>query len=188
MTEKDLENLRGRADAKLHDARIHFEQLRGLPPIGGDAFDFAHHYSFLYHLVGAKEAFVGELNVYYGANLAAEDLSLGKLWNDLKAQGLTSPEVAELYSLESDQASWLSIAKRMRDYTTHVGPVARDYRITPGGKPDRVVSLRHPDEKNLVIPGHLLDVFAEWLLNMTSLLERLRRTAIAANKEGLGLE
>lgn len=180
MNTKELEILRGRADAKLRYARVHLEELRALPHISGSDFDQAHQESFLYHLLGAKEALVGELNMYYGCNLLPDSVSLGNL------RGV--PEASQLRDYEKENSGhWLSIAKLMRDYSTHVGGVPRDYRVYPGQNREGTVSLRHPKERDLVIPGELLSVFADWLDKMASLLECLRRAAIEANKQRLGL-
>jgi len=102
----------------------------------------------------------------------------------LKRKDRTSPEEAELYKLEKDDTSWLSVAKEMRDYSTHVAAVARNFYIRVGV--ESWESLRNP-KTDQEIPGHFLDVFAGWLNKMESLLERLRKSAIATNRSGLGL-
>ena len=184
MDKKELEPLRARSDAKLRYARIHLDELRAAPATNREDFDCAHKEAFLYHLVSAKEAFVGELNVYYQCGLPADGMSLGNMHEALKRKDRTSPEEAELYKLEKDDTSWLSVAKEMRDYSTHVAAVARNFYIRVGV--ESWESLRNP-KTDQEIPGHFLDVFAGWLNKMESLLERLRKSAIATNRSGLGL-
>lgn len=58
MDEKRLENLRARTDAKLRFAEVHLKELLALPRLSGDDFDRAHQESYLYHLIGAKDAFL----------------------------------------------------------------------------------------------------------------------------------
>ena len=105
MDQKALDNLRSRADAKLRYADIHLEELNAHGHHGGkggDDFAQSHQESFLNHLLGAKEAFVLELNKYYGCNLPQMHLHIGKLRKELKKQGKQSPELRELYKLEND--------------------------------------------------------------------------------------
>jgi hypothetical protein len=175
MDAKELENLRSRTDAKLRYAQVHLDELKALTRLGGDDFDRAHQESFLYHLLGAKEAFLIELNTYYSGGLPSNELTAGKLRDALKEKGKASKELAELYLLESDQSSWLSFTKEMRDYSTHVSGASRDFHL--GGDNGGQVWLRYP-KTGQIIERHFVDEFSDWLANMTELLERLREGAI----------
>ncbi len=179
MDPKVLENLRSRTDAKIRYAEVHLNELKAIDKLGGDDFDRAHQESFLYHLLGAKEAFLIELNVYYSGGLSNNDLTAGKLREALKAKGKVSQELAKLYSLESDQSSWLSIAKEMRDYSTHISGALRDFHV--GGDDDGKIWLRNP-KTGQSIKRHFIDEFSDWLFNMKELLERLRENAINENR------
>ena len=181
MNQKALDNLRSRADAKLRYADVHLQELEARGHHGGkggDDFAQSHQESFLNHLLGAKEAFVLELNVYYGCNLLQMHLTIGKLRDKLKKQGKQSPELAELYNLENDSSSWVYRAKEMRDHSTHVSGIPRTYHL--GGTTSGMVSLRQP-VSNSDLEKHFLDEFQAWHANMKELLERLRKTAIQAN-------
>lgn len=175
MDEETLQNIRARADAKLTYAEIHLGELKSMGTLGGSASDRAHQESFLFHLLGAKEAFLIELNSYYGGVLPGNDLTIGKLRAALKEQGKTSSELAELYKLENDESNWLFHAKEMRDHSTHVSGVSRAFH--KGGPADGQVWLRNPKTGN-PIERHFVDEFDDWVLNMRSLLERLRTSAI----------
>lgn len=120
MTEKELENLKARTDAKLRFAKVHLQELLSQTELSGDDFDRAHQESYLYHLLGAKDAFLQELNAYYQCNLPAINLTVGKLRDSLKDKNLESPELKELYELGKNTNSWLSHAKEMRNYSTHI--------------------------------------------------------------------
>lgn len=184
MDEKTLQNLRARADAKLRYAEIHLGELKALGTLGGSDFDRAHQESFLFHLLGAKDAFLIELNVYYGGGLPENGLTSGKLRDALKRQGKVSPELAELYTLENDENSWLFHAKEMRDHSTHVSGVARAFHL--GGPADRQVWLRNP-KTGQHIERHFVDEFDDWISNMRGLLERLRSNAIATMRSNNSL-
>jgi len=141
---------------------------------GGSDSDRAHQESFLYHLLGAKNAFLQELNVCYGCNLP--QVSLGGLRDYLEKEGRKSEELLELYDIEQP-GCWLFAAKKMRDHSTHVGGVPRVFHH--GGDDHGKVFLRNP--VNQTTTGHFIDEFAIWLTKMRVTIERLRQSAIQAN-------
>ncbi len=175
MDSKELENLRSRADAKIRYAQVHLDELKAMNGLSGDDNDRAHQESFLYHLLGAKESFLIELNAYYSGGLPNTDLTAGKLREALKAKGKASKELSVLYSLETDQNSWLSFAKELRDYSTHISGAIRGFHL--GGQHDGQVWLHNP-KTGQKIDRHYVEEFADWLVNMKELLERLRESAI----------
>jgi hypothetical protein len=63
--DKTAKSLQARTDAKLRYAKIHLDELAALPIRNGGDFDRAHQESFLFHLFGARDAFLAELNHYY---------------------------------------------------------------------------------------------------------------------------
>ena len=178
MNEKELENIRSRADAKLRYAKVYLNELVSKKIHDGSDGERAHAESFLYHLFGAKDAFLHELNIYYGANLPEESISPGKLRKKLKEIGKKSSELAEFHLLESDENSWLSIAKIMRDVSTHVQGVKRSFHL--GGPLDQQVFLKHPNTL-IDVTGYYVQDFEKWYKNMSSLLDRLRESALKAN-------
>lgn len=182
MDQVAFDNLRSRADAKLRYAAIHLQELQARGHYGGgsgDDFAQSHQESFLYHLLGAKEAFVRELNVYYRCELPQDGMSLGKLREKLRRQGKQSLEQQELYQLESDSSSWIYRAKEMRDHSTHVGGISRIYHY--GGQNSGEVWLRAP-KTGTDTGKHVIDELQLWHDNMENLLERLRQTAIQTSR------
>lgn len=179
MDGKELENIQSRCDAKLRYAKLYLDELALIEILGGSDVERAHSESFLYHLLGAKDSFLHELNIYYGANLTEESVSHGNLRNKLKTMGIKSEELSELYRLENDETSWLSIAKLMRDVSTHVQGVKRSFHI--GGVLDGHVFLKHPNTK-LDVTGHYIKDFEQWDINMSQLLTKLRESALSTNK------
>jgi hypothetical protein len=178
MDAKTLENLRSKSDAKLRYAEIHLDELKSLNSINGSDFERAHQESFLFHLLGAKDAFLGELNAYYGSSLGEKDLTIGKLCSELKKEGKKSQELVELYNIEKDENGWYFHAKKMRDHSMHVSSVSRHYHL--GGKADKEVWLSNP-ETGQIIERHFIEEFSDWNINMKILLERLRKSAINCN-------
>ncbi len=130
-------------------------------------------------MLGVKDAFIIELNSYYGTELPSRDLTAGKLRQALANAGRHSLELAELYSLENDKNSWISLAKELRDHSTHISNVPRAYHL--GGENHQKVFLKNPTG-GMQIKKHFVDMFAEWHILMKDLIERLRINALKANK------
>jgi hypothetical protein len=101
-----LKNIRDRTDAKLRYAQIHLGLLRERGGNGGADFDRAVEEPILFHILGAKEAFLQELNIYYRCGLTPEAVSPGKLREAFASRVSTCRELAELHQLENDSDSW----------------------------------------------------------------------------------
>lgn len=183
MDQKTLERIRSRTDKKLRYAKVHLDELRSSEPVSGDDFDRAHQESFLYHLLGAKEAFIHELNFYYDGRIDPNALTQGKLRNELNSRGIKSKELGELYKLENDKNSWLFHAKEMRDFSTHISGIIRAFHL--GGERNGQIYLKNP-KTNEVIPNHFVQEFSNWQTQMEALLERLRNSAIETNLSSMG--
>lgn len=178
MDTQVLQRLRTRADAKLKYAQIHLDLLLERGGNGGADFDRGIEESILFHLLGAKEAFLTELNEYYKCGLPVETVSPGNLRTVFLKRGVQCPELAELYQLENDPQSWLAHAKQMRDHSTHVAGVPRAFHL--GGENHGKVFLRNPNT-GVHVEVHVPEALSSWIANMNTLLERLRAAAIAAN-------
>jgi hypothetical protein len=167
-------NLQARTDAKLRYAQVHLEELRAIEALRGDDFERAHLESFLYHMLGAKDAFLAEINHCYDARLSA-GAGAGDIRTALLKRGLRSDELTTLYKLEQDPASWLSQAKVMRDHSTHKTGVSRTYSW--GGDDHGQVKLRNTTTGGLG-ERHYVDQLGEWLEQMRSLISTLRESAL----------
>jgi hypothetical protein len=176
---KEIENFCSRTDRKLRFAQVHLNELKVNGINNGDDFERAHQESFVYHLLGAKEAFLIELNAYYRTELKGENISMGNLKNALEKKGMQSNELVELYKLENEEDSWLFHAKAIRDYSTHISDVPRRFHL--GGENHQRVFLSNP-KTGQIIERHLIDEFSDWINKMTELIERLRSTAVSGNK------
>ena len=176
---KEIENFCSRTDRKLRFAQVHLEELKVKGISNGDDFDRAHQESFVYHLLGAKEAFLIELNAYYRTELKGQEISMGNLKKALEKKGIQSNELVELYKLENEEESWLFHAKAIRDHSTHISDVPRHFHL--GGENHQRVFLSNP-KTGQIIERHLIDEFSEWINKMKELIERLRTTAVSGNK------
>ncbi|MCA6488521.1 MAG: hypothetical protein IM551_00675, partial [Chitinophagaceae bacterium] len=134
--------------------------------------------SFLFHLWGAKDAFLIELNYYYGLNLPIDKINNQTLNKKFKKSNKVSLEFEELLTMEKDNNTWLFIAKEMRDSSTHRTAVPRTFHI--GGQFENQVFLRN-QKTGQNIERHFIEEFAEWSSKMKVLLQRLRTSALGQN-------
>jgi hypothetical protein len=177
MRMKDIENAQKRTDAKVRYAALHLEELRQYPRRGsGDDFERSHQEAFLYQLIGVRDAFLQELNLYYRCGLTSQQVRLDRIEKCMRAQNQVCPELQALSALETEPGSWLNVAKEMRDHSTHRRSVPRIFHV--GGGDDSRITLQDPRTKARV-PGDQMDVFAMWQREMAALISRLRATAIS---------
>lgn len=167
------EGLTARTDAKIRFAKLHLTELRECKiPTQGHDFERAHQEAFFAQLFGAYASLFQELNEDLGCGLKPETVSLGQMRNAMKSYGSVDPKLTELYTLEQNQASWLSHAKAMRDHTSHIGGIPHVFYA--GGENDGQTSLRHP--KTMVeVPGYYVDNLEKWADEMEALVERMRK-------------
>ena len=103
--------------------------------------------------------------------LKPESVSLGQMRNAMKEKGSVSPKLTELYTLEKDSTTWLSHAKAMRNHVSHIAGIPLVFYA--GGDDDGLTAFKHP--KTLVeVPGDYFDNLEKWLLEMESLIVRMR--------------
>jgi len=160
-----------RTDSKLEYAELHLEEIETRLDKGGsesDAFEIAHEESFLFHLMGAKDAFLHEINDALGKPLPMKDVREMTLEDELEAKGATSPALTELRKLQFDPSSWLAFATECRNHGTHRHRVPRNYYDGVA----RRVEIRHPVSGQVM--GEVPAILRSWLDEMQALILRLR--------------
>jgi hypothetical protein len=175
MPDDTLRALQDRTDAKIRYAAAHLGELHALDSLDGGDFDRAHQESFLLQLWGTRDAFLLELNAYYGAGLASEAVTGGRLRGALEQKGWKSAELTELHRLESAQDSWFSTLKALRDHISHVSAASRAYFL--GGEDDHKVKLRDPRTGKEIADDFRVE-YGRWLQNMRELIACLRASAM----------
>ncbi|CAD6492926.1 MAG: hypothetical protein FFODKBPE_00397 [Candidatus Argoarchaeum ethanivorans] len=173
---EEITNSKERTDAKLRYARLHLEELRAHQRKGsGDDFERSHQESFLFHLVSARDAFLQELNLYYGGGLKPREVTADKLTEKLKKMGVECPELDKLKRYENPEC-WLHVAKEMRNHSTHRDSMPRAFHV--GGEDDGKVFLRNTQSRKLIKKDYA-DTFEEWCSKLENLLNDLRNTAVS---------
>ena len=174
---EEITNTKERTKAKLRYARVHLEELRSHQGKGsGDDFERSHQESFLFHLFGARDAFLQELNLYYNCKLGLHEVTAAKLIKKLSKMEIECPELDKLIQYEKNPDCWLHFAKEMRNHSTHRRNVPLAFH--EGGEDDGKVFLRDPRSDKLIKKDYA-DAFEEWCSEMETLLNNLRITAIA---------
>lgn len=173
MTSQDeaQQAARDRTEAKLRYAEIHLNELRTDERRGGD-FDRAHLESFLFHLFGARDAFLQEINVLRACGLPLQEVTRGKLVKWMSDHGQYCSALERLAAVEGDEKGWLSAMKAMRDHSTHRHAVGRNFQMNLGGG-DLTVFFKDPRSSE-IHDQEYMDQFVSWLESMRQLIKELR--------------
>lgn len=143
MTE--LHAARQRTDAKLRYTLIYLNELRQRRVDYGSQigdWERAHQESFLYHLLGVRDALLQEINLFHGCGLMPQHVRKQDLQKRLAKMDVQSPPFETLTRLEAMKSSWIRIAGRMRNTFTHQKGVPRI--ILVDRERDDPVFLRDP--------------------------------------------
>ena len=174
---KEITNAKERTNAKLRYTRVHLEELQSYQRKGsGDDFERSHQESFLFHLFGARDAFLQELNLYYDCGLELHEVRPDTLKKKLSNMKIECSELKTLTEYENNPECWLHAAKEMRNHSTHRRSVPRKFHV--GGEYDGKIFLKNPRSGKLIEKDYA-DIFEEWCLEMETLLNDLRKTAIS---------
>ncbi len=163
-------------EQKLSYALIHLDELSGHKNKGsGDTFERSHQESFIFHLYGAVDSFLQELNVYYKCNLEIDKVDRKSLKKQLKFK---SPELNEIEKLFHDKSSWLYSLSEMRHHCTHRQSIPSILHI--GGKEHGQTHLVNPRTNESTGMDFTIK-FEEWYKQMKDFLHKLRQSAINNN-------
>jgi len=163
-----------RTNAKLRYAQIHLDELRlkrQLARADADPWERAHQESFLFHLLGVRDALLQEINLFHSCGLSMSSVSIASISQQLVKNGVISRALRTLMRLEGLKLSWLSVAKRLRNLSTHQKNVPRQL------VGDRVNNdpqyFRDPATGKLIETDYM-ELFEQWLVKAGKLIENLR--------------
>lgn len=169
-----VSQFQARTGSKLRFARIHLEEITSRHEIGsGDDFERAHEESFLFHLIGAKDSFLQEVNAAYKLELPIKQVKETNLQKALKEKTISSPALTTIVELEKEKNSWLALAIELRHQGTHRSNIPRHFY--KGGEYNGKVfftNLLTAQQMETDIPEFL----RQSLNNMAELLQQLRPT------------
>ena len=81
-----------RTEGKLRYAKVHLDELIVCPRDSPyDDFQRAHCESFLFHLIGARDSFLQEINIAHGLGLKEGEVKFAVLYDRLREGNIESP-------------------------------------------------------------------------------------------------
>jgi hypothetical protein len=112
--------MKDRTTRKLRFAEIHISELRDyIHATSNDDWENAHQESSFYHLAGAVEAILHEINDAYMLGLTLDKVKWEKVARALSRDQKASPAFIHLETLRTDVNSWLSQLFEWRNHGTH---------------------------------------------------------------------
>ncbi len=161
-----------RTDQKLEFARYYLGERLKLGSTGTFP-ERAHEETVLFHVVGAKDSFLQEINHAYGLGMSLRDVNEKGLANALRAAGKRCEALEEIKCLLDEVNSWLCTAIELRNCGTHRANIPR--RFYRGGSKEGSVEFVDPRTKNPVSMT-IQDFLADCFERMRSLISELRKT------------
>jgi len=177
MEKEKVSALKERTEAKIDYANLMLDELRRRPPGEGrgDPFERAHEEAVLFHVIGAKDAFLQEINAAYDLGLAPAKITENNLAKALVKKGNNCPALQELMVLKKSESSWLNQAILLRNLGTHRAGPSRTFFV--GGEDDDKVFYHNPRDPSRHIGEEDTHVYLEHCIQeMEALILRLRDT------------
>ena len=165
-----------RTDKKIIFAELTFKEIMSHPRFGSaEDFERAHEESYFYHIIGAKDSFLQEINEAYKLGLLPYQVNEPALAKKLNAKMLHSIELDEIINLKNDSTSWLAIAIRLRNHGTHQSNIPRLF--------DEVISSKTSSTRYFIDPmtntqlkTDIPTFMEQCLIDVKALISRLRTT------------
>jgi hypothetical protein len=177
MGEEEVSALKERTEKKIDYAKLMLDELSHRPSSAGrgDSFERAHEEAVLFHVIGAKDAFLQEINAAYKLGLKRSNVTENNLCKAFVTKGKTCPTLQELMLLKEDESSWLYEANLLRNHGTHRGGLTRTFFA--GGEYDDEVFYKDPRDPNKHIAEEDTYKYLDRCIQeMKELIQRLRDT------------
>lgn len=162
---------------KLHFAEIHIAELRDyINATSNDDWEISHQESSFYHLAGAVEAILHEINFAYMLSLPLDKVTWSKVARALLKEKKDSPAFSHLDTLRSDVNSWLALLFEWRNHGTHRLHVNKIVYASISEIVDNEFIDPRTGEKQIVYPGVRCQAVLERLaLDVKELINFCRR-------------
>jgi hypothetical protein len=126
-----------RTERKLKYAEIHIAELREYAhATSNDDWENAHQESCFYHLAGAVEAILHEINDGHSLEIPLEKVSWSSVGNALAKAQRASPALQHLSALRNSKGSWLAQLFEWRNHGTHRRRVNKIVNLSTVGNVD----------------------------------------------------
>lgn len=111
---------RSRTEQKLRYAKIHLAELANYRnATSNDNWENAHQESCFYHLAGAVDALLHEINDGYTLELGLEEVRWKSVDQKLVESNQSSPAFAHIKKLRDDSGGWLDLLFEWRNHGAH---------------------------------------------------------------------
>ena len=172
MKIKKYSSLKELTDAKLRYAQLYLDELKN-PEITGSDFEKAHQESFLFHLNGAVDAFLAELNEIYGLGLKGKHLNIETL-KSAKSDAKKSIKEGKKLSRLMGKKNWLSELKSFDP--NNEKPAKKEKKSEEYDEAAILI-----ENANEIISDPILDKFEDWQAKMRNLIAEMRESALHAS-------
>lgn len=143
-----------RTGQKLRYAQIHLDELiEYRQATSNDEWENAHQESFFYHLAGALDAFLHEINDAYSLGLELNAVRFEDVEKRLKTVQQPSPAFDLLEKLWKDKMGWLFLLRSWRNHGTHRGRVAKRVNMSNWQRVDNEFTVPETGRTQTVYPG-----------------------------------
>lgn len=161
-----------RTTQKLEFAKIYLDERLKHGETGA-TLERAHEETFLFHLIGAKDSFLQEINHAFGLRLPEHSVNERTLRTGLQGARKSCTALDEIEALLQDQHSWLHLANWFRNQGMHRDSIKRGFYA--GGQKDGTAEFIDPYSKQPM--GQSLSAFlSDCFDRMVKLILRLRST------------
>jgi hypothetical protein len=166
-----------RTNQKLRYAEIHLEELSTyLHATSNDEWENAHQESSFFHLAGAVEALLHEINAGYSLGLSLKQVTWKSVADQLRQSNQSSPAFDHLTKLRDDPASWLALLFEWRNHGTHRQRIGKMVNLSTARRVDN--QFKHP-RSGQPPDGYLglgcLDVLQHLANDVRNLIDYCRR-------------
>jgi Family of unknown function (DUF6586) len=166
-----------RTDQKLRYAGVHLEELSTYPhATSNDEWENAHQESSFFHLAGAVEALLHEINNGYSLGVGLTKVTWKTVADRLSQSNQSSPAFDHLTQLRNDATSWLALLFEWRNHGTHRQRVGKIVNLSTSTRVDNQFKDPRSGQPPNVYPElGCLDVLKHLANDVRSLIDYCRR-------------
>ncbi len=171
MKKKKYSLLKELTDSKLRFSQLYLDELKNPEIIGSDA-EKAHNESFLFHLKGVVDAFLGEINEIYGLGIKAKKISIDRL-KDAKSNSKKPIQEVKKLSKLMGKTNWLH---ELKSFNPNAAPKTEKNNKSKGKVKFETGNLL--EQIGQVESNPKMEKFEGWQNKMRKMVLELRESAI----------
>lgn len=171
---------KGRAEQKLQYAEINLKELESYPNLtSNDDWENAHQESIFFHLTGAVEALLHEINEGYSLGMELWKVDWTNIERKLKKKNLSSLAFNHLYQLKRKDETWLALLYRLRNYSGHSHKIRKQLSVAVGSAskiPDnKFKDPKTGDPQNILQETDCMNILKRFIEEVRKLVDKCRR-------------